>query len=430
MIKQISVFSYVLLKLRKDILVRLVIAIALICVGVGIKVSSPQVSLLITFVGIAAITAELILLGQEIREVITSRYEFDSELDEAYFGSLKPQAEKWSIQKVSDWVTFSDELNAWILTKQPKLALKKPTYGSAYETKVLARLDGFHEPMALYLADRLRKSTGKVLENQKKIALVNELYQEIVEVSIAKTGYFTSLVTNDACSQIGKVEGEPVLNMTSLFPAERETGSNRMKSIAESDLSNHIGVSTVMLDADGVITLPRQGKGAQRSSGTLAPSGSGSLDWQDQNNVSDLLALVRVGVEREFREELGSNKSHGEQTLVIGYFRWLRFGGLPQFICISKMTSRYSDLVPDKRELELRPKTLPGGAIFTTAQAIKGFTQIADDAKSGGQKISVPLAATAHFLVQVLSGELGPVAKAKVVEFWSLDRRPASTTDS
>lgn len=418
--KEPSVFTYILFNLRKDIFWRLMIALVLILVGIYIKMSTPHMSDLLTLLGFAAIVAELYLVWREVREVITSPYEFDSGLDDRYFSSLKPQAHNWTITKICEWVTFSDDINAWLIGEQPKISLKKLATANKYESKLLSRLEGFHEVMALYLADRLRKSTGKALQNQNKIALVNELATGAKEVVIAKTRYFTSLATNDACSQIGNVENEPVLNMTSLFPSAKESGSYRMKSIAESDLSNHIGVSTVMLDPDGVVPLPCQGKGAQRSSGKLAPSGSGSLDWQDQRSATDLLALVRIGVEREFREELGSNQNHDEETLVIGYFRWLRFGGLPQFICISKMTSRYSDLVAQKSEVDRRIRTLSGGAIFTVKQAINGFRAIITGPELGDQGVSVPLAVTAHFLVQVLTGQLGDPAKERVVAFWGL----------
>lgn len=174
----------------------------------------------------------------------------------------------------------------------------------------------------------------------------------------------------------------------------------------------HLGGNVLVVTADGKLCLWRQSLQANRSGGTLAPSGSGSADLEDfvkddTAGEGDLLSVARACMEREFREEasLGRNESIGLRTKIIGYYRWMSKGGLPGFFGVARCTCSYCELYPESDEVEAVSSNRL--QLAYDARTLEGLANSVDmllrDAKLGKLKLSTPLEMNLILLKEVLS---------------------------
>ncbi|WP_313522552.1 hypothetical protein [Shinella sp.] len=175
---------------------------------------------------------------------------------------------------------------------------------------------------------------------------------------LRRTDYFSGSATNEmACDQfetVSKVRlGRPAL----LFSVgDLVIHNGRLLGLQESVLSNHIGVSTIVITSDHQFVLQDQGDQAVSANET-AVGASGSLDLRDfeetRLNASTLQGLLRYGMEREAKEELSAEFTNGRSnTVLTGYARYLARGGKPEFFGITRTRSTLSQLKPtrpDKR---------------------------------------------------------------------------------
>jgi hypothetical protein len=198
--------------------------------------------------------------------------------------------------------------------------------------------------------------------NEEKTCLASDLFHKR-NISIYRGTYFHSFLTNELTTSLLESRGHhPQITYRGSvhFPAFHENnGQWHLKRICESHMSNHIGVSTIVITNDGYLVLWRQSGGSQQSSDLLAPTGSGSCDWSDWStlsNRSSLKALLSRAMEREFREESNPLESvlHNVaiRTEIIGYFRWARRAGKPEFVGISKIDAPLSALKPNTLEVD------------------------------------------------------------------------------
>jgi hypothetical protein len=94
-----------------------------------------------------------------------------------------------------------------------------------------------------------------------------------------------------------------------------------------------------------------QGARSAEQPGKIVASGSGSLDWNDLNaSVISLQDLVVRGADRQLREECGIAKSAVSETSVVGFYRDLQRGGKPEFLCVSSISLRFSELKRSRQE--------------------------------------------------------------------------------
>ncbi|WP_234995579.1 hypothetical protein [Streptoalloteichus hindustanus] len=150
--------------------------------------------------------------------------------------------------------------------------------------------------------------------------------------------------------------------MCSLRITHRETGEEfdprrrlltdaggRLRTLAESELADVVGISTVAVTTDGVLVLVRQSDRNIASALLLAPSGSGSLEPRDLGDaVTDaggaLQDVLRVGMERELCEETGLRADEIADTRVVGFARWMERGAKPEFFALTRLTVAAADL--------------------------------------------------------------------------------------
>src|SRR5262245_10009866 len=101
--------------------------------------------------------------------------------------------------------------------------------------------------------------------------------------------------------------------------------------------SNHIGVSTIAVFDDFEIPLVVQSRRSLQSKSQIAPSGSGSADF-DLAKLSKgglFTALIASEMERELREELGLSSSIKCRSVVVGYCRIIDRAGKPEYFGIT-----------------------------------------------------------------------------------------------
>lgn len=198
--------------------------------------------------------------------------------------------------------------------------------------------------------------------NETKTCIAGDLLQR-GPIAIYRGTYFHSFLTNELVTRILESRGthpQILYRGSEHFPAfSRNDGRSLLKRVDQSFMANHVGISTVVYTSDGQLVLWRQSGGAQQSRDLLAPTGSGSCDWDDWSRPSrsdSLKALVSKAMEREFREESHPLESAlrgiAIRTEILGYFRWVRRGGKPEFVGISRIEAPFSRLKPNIVEVD------------------------------------------------------------------------------
>jgi len=218
--------------------------------------------------------------------------------------------------------------------------------------------------------------------NDKKICLSGEIYLYDGEYlwKINEGCYYFGYLTNFIFSQyIGGTHYslDPPMNINNY----------EITSLGDSDFSDHIGVSTLLVTSDGYVIVFRQGEHAGYNAGKHVPSGSGSLDYADYKNKKDkdFRDIVIRGAVRELLEETSLGKkmdlinydynkdsrnitvqvpkkelseetfSGSIETKVLCFYRDMERGGKPEFCCISEINRPKGFLEgyiePNKNEL-------------------------------------------------------------------------------
>ena len=226
-----------------------------------------------------------------------------------------------------------------------------------------------------YLIARVRASNLRTTNDSKcRFRMDDEVPPTKIE--LARVGYFDSLMTNEAFrselyqwrTDIEKeAEDGERINLTGDFPVHQDAfaiakKSVRLDTLESSSASDHVGVTTLVVTSDRKLLMLRQGQTTIDASALLF-GGSGSLDWKDiarSANSSDIRSILTTGMAREFLEETDAFRvyrrqgyakkrddqirSVAENTLVIGYFRWVNRCGKPEFVGITRSTLKYDDL--------------------------------------------------------------------------------------
>jgi hypothetical protein len=244
-------------------------------------------------------------------------------------------------------------------------------------------------------------TSGTLFINESKVSVASPIRTDIKVIKIFKGDYFSSFLTNELSTVIINHEGSgrPYIfhDGTKFYPQITVENSERIKEFNEYISGNHIGASTVAISSDKYLCLWVQNRKAQQSVGLLAPTGSGSLDWNDVKKFRSLKQAVVTGMNREFHEE--SNRrgmklscSQIEETLLIGYFRRLVRGGKPEFVAISRLAVPHTELEPNEEEVEDR--SLLGEMnhypVKTFADLRKTIQDLLQE-DSSRQRLSVPL---------------------------------------
>ncbi|MHB1274211.1 MAG: hypothetical protein ACYCZD_15875 [Rhodanobacter sp.] len=181
-----------------------------------------------------------------------------------------------------------------------------------------------------------RSDPPRVFLNRRKIGLASGIGLHLEKVDIYEVGYYHSVLSNEAATRcLVTTDGDREVHFHGgdLYPVISVDGHSTLKSVDESSMADHIGVSTLVVTRDRKLVIWKQGASTQQSRELFAPTGSGSCDWGDLVSAS-LRQTVESGMEREFLEEsFGDKRPVFEcHTHIVGYFRWIRRGAKSEFV--------------------------------------------------------------------------------------------------
>ncbi len=264
----------------------------------------------------------------------------------------------------NDSIFISDEVNDFLRTDAAKnITLKDVPNTKSRLLKTLRPEANFYKDILIFQFKH-SKSKGKMFFNDRKISLLSTLTSDTTSVDVFESSYYLSYLTNDLASKKVTTELEKGSSMIlwsamSKFPFvyDVSTKKNRMKSLEASNFSNHMGGNTIAFADNGEMILWQQSKSAQRSEDLIAPTGSGSLDFEDYiNHPTHLFPMVIEGMERELSEESTTEGDElinlAEKTKIIGFYRWVSKAGLPGFLGVTKFKSGVKP-VPNSSEVEV-----------------------------------------------------------------------------
>ena len=188
------------------------------------------------------------------------------------------------------------------------------------------------QPLEFFLL-REEQRKGKILFDAPKLRLAEDLTVERLgkpsPLLLERTSYFASVCTNEAADKEVRLRASRQVQFRGI---DLCSSAGVLRDLCQSDCSNHIGVSTLAITADGCLIATIQAAGSAQHARRIAPSGSGSADLADFTKGDTLQRLVVRAMERELREECGLPRElPGLTTFLIGYARLVDRGGKPEF---------------------------------------------------------------------------------------------------
>ncbi len=195
--------------------------------------------------------------------------------------------------------------------------------------------------------------------NETKLCMSSDINPKRSYVSCHKSNYYNSFLTNEiSTSVLKRIEDATIIyDASNFYPCEYNRAEDKyyLQSIDKSEMNNHIGASTLAVTDDNYLVIRKQGAGTQQNINKYVPTGSGSCNWSDIKEGS-FRSTIEYSMKRELWEENGGrNHKSGidefAETKLLGYFRWLKRGGKPEFVGISKLNCSLDQLTPDHNEL-------------------------------------------------------------------------------
>ncbi|NUS74221.1 MAG: hypothetical protein HOQ05_12560 [Corynebacteriales bacterium] len=157
-------------------------------------------------------------------------------------------------------------------------------------------------------------------------------------VRLHKARFFDGQCSNELCRMtIAHRKTGEVLDLRQQVLLD---SAGQLAPLAETDLANIVGVSTIAITADQHVVLIEQTAKNSASAALLAPSGSGSLEPVDLSTLSPTWTLQQLlinGMQRELVEECGIKSREIIDTQVVGYGRWLERGAKPEFFGVTRL---------------------------------------------------------------------------------------------
>lgn len=196
----------------------------------------------------------------------------------------------------------------------------------------------------------------------------------VEKLEVKAVSYFDAIITNQ-CVNLQLYDkphgttqtGTLVADLGELYPADMNLAGG-MKYYMLSPLSscsafaNSVGITTLAITKDGYPAIFFEQKaGSVEGQNTMTVIGSGSANHADISfDKADFKNVLRYGMVRELMEEGGllthidANRIQAlalENTSVLGFFRWVRRAGKPEFIGVTKLCINFAELKPDSKEV-------------------------------------------------------------------------------
>ncbi|WP_277471890.1 MULTISPECIES: hypothetical protein [unclassified Paenibacillus] len=252
-----------------------------------------------------------------------------------------------------EYVLYSDDIDHYLRTTEIRLTLHTRKYA-----QVRKRIKKEGDALLSFLRYNFYRSLnkGQHFYNEQKLCLSTDISLNNNEVECHKGSYFDTYLTNIISMQ-KLIEAEnperAVFDGRRGYPYSLSAGILKLCSIKDACVNNEIGVSTLAFTKDGYLVLWNQNALAQSSGAMLVPSGSGSADWEDIEGAS-FTKSIQKGMSRELKEESTLNRLSADdigETRIVGFFRWVRKAGKPEFVGITKMKVDWLDINPETTEV-------------------------------------------------------------------------------
>lgn len=215
--------------------------------------------------------------------------------------------------------------------------LTSPILNRALDTStVTVDVCGKYEPSqnlqeAMMSVVAARRSQGQRIFDAPKPRLATDFDVLSNTVKIESTTYFAGLVSNELVGSSLVDESGQVLARG--FDVCATDGV--LDDLEDSRASNAIGIQTLAVTRDGFLLVTLTGAAASVGKGSWAPSGCGSMDWEDIRHGRRLRDLVVTAAERELVEECGVPEGASFTSRLIGYGRAVARGGKPEFFAVT-----------------------------------------------------------------------------------------------
>lgn len=192
--------------------------------------------------------------------------------------------------------------------------------------------------------------------NDKKLCLSKDISMASNHVTCHTGGYYDSFVTNQVSGTTLVIKDKIHTTITTehIFPAhEDESGNRYLYDISASQMNDHLGCSTIAFTSDSYLLIWVQGSINQFSRDLIIPTGSGSTNISDVVNHNLQKTIIRT-MERELSEETSCDEREDkgvQETMILGFYRWVTRGGKPEFTGITKLPLAAKHYKPNPREI-------------------------------------------------------------------------------
>ena len=240
----------------------------------------------------------------------------------------------------------------------------------------------------------------KLFTNDSKLCLSGDISKNDDYVHLCRGSYYNTYLTN-------KIFLKKLVPNDSVDIMPIHGYSNRFMILPFDYFSNEIGVSTLAITLDGYLFFQEQGSQSDSSPDLIVPSGSGSADWQDyvkskKNRITTFEGIISYSTMRELSEETGYKKHDPLQIVkknkIIGFFRWMDYGGKPEFVSLSLINLKRDDIHPQRSEQKALNtdkycfQVINRDGSFNDDELNRCFSTMNDD------RCSLPLYVNLHFL--------------------------------
>lgn len=255
-------------------------------------------------------------------------------------------------ENINETYFYNERLNKFL--REDGLIYAKVNHKASSPLKKFI-CDNFDECWGYLLLKR--KSAGmERFFNEKKVNLVSQIKfadtnPKKIEIEVAESCYFASYLTMDLYRELIHDSVSRQNNEIGIkyWPFVLINGDYFLRDF-DGVTSQHLGVSTIVVDSEGrvIVVVQREGKSIQ-SPNLVAPTGSGSVDWSDLKTCKkgDNGYLINSILEAAAARELKEETSLGKVTIKswpLGFFRWTSRGGLPQFLFLTRTSTSYDKL--------------------------------------------------------------------------------------
>ncbi|MCR4804549.1 MAG: protein phosphatase 2C domain-containing protein, partial [Clostridia bacterium] len=312
-------------------------------------------------------------------------------------GKIADTGTIYSSRSVDEWLRVSPQLPAIHRDERYEAELKHRLRKGPFAAKYFP---------FLRFNTRLAQFYARQFTNEAKWGLSGELRPDMDTVSVHRTCYFDSFLTNISPGKqlVSTRTGKTVCALDSEQDAPYRVdaeGKKRLRPVGEQYMANEPGVTTLWLLASGTIPLWRQSAQAQSNPGQVVASGSGSADWTDcepwLGRPDGLRRAVIAGMERELYEESIGERAISKEdfcretkTLILGYFRWLEKAGKSEFVGISagSVDHEADTISPEESEVTRTDAALQADTVFHLKEQLRSLVHPVTEEES--EQLGIP----------------------------------------